>query len=175
MPESSRKDRPVTIIGWREKVALPDLGLPLIHAKIDTGARTSALHATRIRHFERDGVPWVSFHIPHAGLTRAADCEAPLVDRREIRNTSGIGEERHVIATRLLIAGRRWTIEVSLADRAGMAMPLILGRTAIRRHSVLVDAGRSFLAGAPSQKQTQRRSPGRARHMQQTPDGRATT
>ncbi|WP_236860982.1 ATP-dependent zinc protease [Brevirhabdus pacifica] len=138
------------MIGWREKIALPDLGLPLIHAKIDTGARTSALHATRIRPFERDGESWVRFHIPHAGLTRAADCEARLVDRREIRNTSGIGEERHVIATALLIGGRRWTIEISLADRAGMAMPLILGRTAIRRHRVLVDAGRSFLAGPPA-------------------------
>lgn len=148
---SDKKDsgRPVTVIGWREKVALPDLGLPLIHAKIDTGARTSALHATRIRSFDRDGKPWVRFHIPHAGLTRAADCEARLVDRREIRNTSGIGEERHVISTALLIAGRRWTIEISLADRAGMALPLILGRTAIRRHKVLVDAGRSFLAGGP--------------------------
>jgi len=145
-PKASRRPSAPVVIGWRETVALPDLGIDAAVAKIDTGARTSALHATRIRHFERDGAQWVRFHVPHAGLAEAIDCEAPLVDSREIKNTSGVPEERLVIATRLTLGGRSWNIDVSLADRAAMSMPLILGRTAIRRHRILVNPGRSFLA-----------------------------
>ncbi len=137
------------MIGWREHVGLPHLGLPLVTAKIDTGARTSALHAERVRHIRKDDVDWVRFHVPHDGVEDAFDCEARLVGRREIKNTSGIPEERLVIETLLVFGARRWTIEVSLADRGAMAMPLILGRTAIRRRRILVDAGRSFLAGLP--------------------------
>ncbi|WP_116085051.1 RimK/LysX family protein [Tropicimonas sp. IMCC34011] len=134
-----------TVIGWRERAGLPDLGIPELIAKIDTGARTSAIHATRIVPFERDGEAWVRFHVPHAGLPRAFDCEAVLLDRREITNTSGSPELRHVISTGLVIAGRRWKIELSLAHRGGMRHPIILGRTAIRKRNILVDAGRSFM------------------------------
>jgi hypothetical protein len=148
------KQKPAQMmIGWRETVALPDLGIAEAVAKIDTGARTSALHATRIRHFERDGSPWVRFHVPHAVLAEAVDCEAPLVDSREIKNTSGVPEERLVISTRLVLGGRKWTIDVSLADRAAMSMPLILGRTAIRRRGIVVNPGRSFLV-APAGKES---------------------
>ncbi len=138
------------LIGWREVVDLPFLGIRGITAKIDTGARTSALHATRIRRFRKDGTDWVRFHVPHAGLARAVDCEAPLVDQREIRNTTGVPEERLVIKTRLRVGGRSWSIEVSLADRAAMTMPIILGRTAIRRHNILVNPGQSFLQNHPA-------------------------
>jgi hypothetical protein len=141
--------KPPTIIGWREKIALPDLGIPIVHAKIDTGARTSAIHATHIRPFERDGVPWVKFHIPHASGLRARDVEAPLLGERAVKNTSGEPQDRLVIETLLVMGNRHWHIEVTLADRANMAMPIILGRTAIRRRRILVDAGRSFLAGEP--------------------------
>jgi hypothetical protein len=137
------------LIGWRERVGFPQLGLPLVEAKIDTGARTSALHATKITEFERDGAPWVRFHIPHAGKLHARNCEAPLIDWRSIKNTSGLGQDRHVIETMLVLGTRRWRIEVSLTDRASMKLPLILGRTAIRRRAILVDAGKSYLAGAP--------------------------
>ena len=140
---------PPLLIGWREKIALPELGIALMQAKIDTGARTSALHATRAVRFQRDGAEWVRFHIPHASGLQARDCEAPLVDRREIKNTSGLGEDRLVIETLMVMAGRRWRIEVSLADRSAMAMPIILGRTAIRKRGILVDAGKSYLAGMP--------------------------
>jgi hypothetical protein len=133
------------IIGWREHVALPRLGIAHVTAKIDTGARTSALHAERVRHYQKDGVDWVRFHVPHAGLEDAFDCEARLVDSRPFTNTSGVPEERLVIETLMVMAGRRWTIEVSLADRGAMTMPLILGRTAIRRRHIFVDAGRSYL------------------------------
>jgi len=141
---------PPTIIGWREKIALPDLGIPVVNAKIDTGARTSAIHATHIRPFEKDGEPWVRFHIPHASGLRARDVEAPLLGNRAVKNTSGAPQDRMVIDTLLVLGDRRWRIEVTLADRANMTMPIILGRTAIRRHRILVDAGRSFLLGEPA-------------------------
>lgn len=147
--KSGKIKLPPMLIGWRERIALPELGIDLMQAKIDTGARTSALHATRAVRFRRDGADWVRFHIPHASGLQARDCEAPLVDRREIKNTSGLGEDRLVIETLLLLGGRRWRIEVSLADRSAMAMPIILGRTAIRKRGLLVDAGKSYLAGPP--------------------------
>jgi hypothetical protein len=149
-PPEPLVSRPVMVVGWRERVALPALGIRKVVAKIDTGARTSALHATRIRLFDKDGAPWVSFRVPHAGLARTAHCEAPLIGRRQIRNTGGVAEERLVIETTLAIAGRRWRIEVSLADRGAMAAPLILGRTAIRRRRIVVDAGHSFLTSLPN-------------------------
>ena len=138
------------VIGWAEEVALPDLGIVHIRAKIDTGARTSALHATQQEEFLREGQPWVRFHVAIPGTPRTTRVEAPLVDRRDIRNTSGTAETRHVILTTLRLGGRRWKIEVSLADRANMGFDLILGRTALRRRGILVDPGRSRLAGAPS-------------------------
>ena len=147
--KSGKVKPPPMLIGWRERIALPELGINLLQAKIDTGARTSALHATRMQRFDKDGVEWVRFHIPHASGLTARDVEAPLVDRRKIKNTSGKGENRLVIETLLVLGARQWRIEVSLADRSEMAMPIILGRTAIRRHGLLVDAGKSFLVGKP--------------------------
>ena len=148
---STRKSvkKPPTIIGWRERIGLPELGIPTVHAKIDTGARSSAIHATHIRPFERDGAQWVRFHIPHASGLRARDCEAPLLGARSVKNTSGRPEDRMVIETLLVLGDRQWRIEVTLADRANMTMPLILGRTAIRKRRILVDAGRSYLSGDP--------------------------
>ncbi|THD76582.1 ATP-dependent zinc protease [Thalassobius vesicularis] len=148
MPKLPVKRAPL-VIGWRERIALPDLGIPLAVAKIDTGARSSALHASRIRQFERDGAQWVRFHVPHGSGLKARDIEAPLVETRAVKNTSGIPEERLVIETTLHLGARRWRIEMTLADRSNMSLPLILGRTAIRRHGILVDAGRSWLAGHP--------------------------
>ncbi|WP_296763312.1 RimK/LysX family protein [Sediminimonas sp.] len=145
----ARSAKEKTTIGWREVIGLPELGIPRVVAKIDTGARTSAIHATRVKPFRRDGADWVRFHIPHSSGLRARDVEAPLLGTRPIKNTSGIHEERLVIETALVIGRRRWRIEVSLANRTRMALPIILGRTAIRRHRILVDPGRSFLLGKP--------------------------
>ncbi len=138
--------KPPLIVGWRENVSLPDLGIARATAKIDTGARTSAIHATRIRLFEKDGSRWVRFHVPHAGLDEAVDCEAPLVDTRMIKNTSGVPQERLVIESRLILGEKTWRIDISLANRADMSLPIILGRTAISRRNVLVHPGRSHLA-----------------------------
>lgn len=133
------------VIGWIETVGLPDIGLPAIEAKIDTGARTSALHADSIETFWQDGIRMARFHVPHGQRAHATGCTAPLVDERNVKNTSGEPEERLVIETMLVLNRRRWKIEITLADRANMALPLILGRTALRRHRVLVDPGKSHL------------------------------
>lgn len=142
--QSSLKD--LQRIGWREWVSLPDLGIPEMKAKIDTGARTSALHAIDIETLRRDGEDWVSFVVPRVGRTRRS---ARLIDQRDIKNTSGIPESRMIVETTLLLGKHRWRIEASLANRERMEFDLILGRTAIRRHALLVDPGRSFLAGPP--------------------------
>lgn len=133
-------------VGWRERISLPDLGIKAMKAKIDTGARTSALHAIDIERFERDGLNWIGFVVPLAGRERRS---APLLETRAIKNTSGVPEKRLVIETTLVIGTRHWLIETSLANRERMGFDLILGRTAIRRRSILVDPSRSFLAGDP--------------------------
>ncbi|KUO58461.1 MAG: ATP-dependent zinc protease [Alphaproteobacteria bacterium BRH_c36] len=138
-----------TRIGWREWIGLPALQITSIKAKIDTGARTSALHAVNLRPFEIKGVRWIEFHVPRAGVPRTDLCRAIIVDERKIKNTSGVPKLRYVISTTLILGRRHWHIELSLADREKMEFDIILGRTAIRRHGLLVDPGRSFLAGPP--------------------------
>jgi hypothetical protein len=139
------------IIGWREHVALPDLKIASIAAKIDTGARTSALHADDQKLLWVDGQPWVEFTVP-VGRGRSSErVRAPLVDERQIKNTSGVPEQRLVVHTKLLLGRHRWDIELSLADRANMGFDIILGRTAIRRRGILVNPGRSFLLNSPGQ------------------------
>jgi hypothetical protein len=137
-----------TVIGWREWVALPGLGVERIKAKIDTGARTSALHAWNIRPFERQGAPWVRFEVhPVQRNNRIIlSCAAPVVDRREVRSSSGHREIRYVVATALDIGGDRRDIELTLTKRDEMGFRLLLGRTALRGHH-LVDPGRSYRTG----------------------------
>lgn len=136
-------------IGWREDVGLPDLEIASLRAKIDTGARTSALHAVDIRVSEEDGVTWAIFHVPLADRETHCWHRARIVDQRWIKNTSGVPEQRYVINTTLVLGRRRWHIEVSLADRGQMGFDLIIGRTALRRRRLLVNPGKSFLAGPP--------------------------
>lgn len=145
----SRPARAAEIIGWREYVALPELQLARLPAKIDTGARTSALHAVDQVVVEVDGARWVEFSVPGQGRKRSQRVRAPLVDERPIKNTSGIPETRLVVRTTLLLGHHCWQIEVSLANREKMEFDLILGRTAIRKRRMLVDPGHSFLLGSP--------------------------
>jgi hypothetical protein len=163
----SHEPRAPIVIGWRETVALPELHMDRIEAKIDTGARTSALHAEGIETFEQDDATWVRFHVPHGKKVHATDCLARLVDTRNVKNTSGEPAERLVIETLLVLGRRRWHIEVTLADRTNMALPLILGRTALRRHRVLVNPGKSHLL-RPSGGPDKARHPRRASHMGKT-------
>lgn len=136
-------------IGWREFVSLPELGITKLRAKIDTGARTSALHAVDLKLHEQSGITWVDFHVPLPGVKKSVRCSARLVEERKITNTSGVPEDRYVVQTTLVLGKRHWPIEVSLADREKMVFDLILGRTAIRRHGLVVNPGRSYLVGLP--------------------------
>ena len=148
-PRKLRKAKKTTEIGWREVISLPELGIPALKAKIDTGARTSALHAVDIETYERDGVPWVSFHVPLADRFGGKKHHTRIIDERRIRNTSGRMESRIIIESTLVLGNRNWRIEISLANRQNMELDLILGRTAVRRRDLLVNPGRSFLAGTP--------------------------
>lgn len=138
------------VVGWREFVGLPDLGVPNLKAKVDTGARTSALHAVDLEPVDRADGRWIAFRVTSASRRGRSRSEARLIDERPIKNTSGVPETRYVIETTLVLGRRHWLIEVSLANRQEMEFDLILGRTAIRRHGLLVNPARSFLAGEPS-------------------------
>jgi len=133
-------------IGWAEWVALPDLGLPAIRAKVDTGARTSALHAFQVEAFGPISSPMVRFGIhPIPGRTDIVIyCSAPVVDRREVTSSNGERETRCVITTRVQIGERLWPIEVTLANRETMAYRMLLGRQAIRG-DIRVDPAASYL------------------------------
>ncbi len=136
------------IIGWRERISLPDFGIDNIAAKIDTGARTAALHAVDQIVFEIDGERWVEFMIPVHNRRSPNRVRTRVVDEREIKNTGGVPERRLIVRTLLLLGRHRWLIDVSLANRAKMEFDLILGRTAIRRRGILVDPGHSYLLKA---------------------------
>ena len=133
------------ILGWEEWVALPELGLPAIKAKVDTGARTSALHAVFVEPFGPSRAPKVRFGV-HP-IPRRADveiiCTARVVDRRDIRSSNGEREQRYVISTLLQVGHREWPIEVTLTNRDTMIYRMLLGRQAIAE-DVLVDPGSSF-------------------------------
>ena len=139
-----RSDR--LTVGWREWVGLPDLGVASIKAKIDTGARTSALHVTNLIRFERDGRSWVRFtvHPVQRADRPAVTAEAALLERRPVRSSSGHTEDRLVITTGLRVGSETWPIELTLARRDEMGFRMLIGRTALRRRAV-IDPGRSYL------------------------------
>jgi hypothetical protein len=151
-----------TLAGWREWVQLPEIGVPWIKAKLDTGARTSAIHAYDIEPFERDGADWVRFRVrPWQESTEdEVVVECAVHDVRPVRSSSGHVQERYVVKMRLELLGRRVTAEVTLSDRDQMGFRMLIGRQALRRR-FLVDAGSSFLGGrAP--RPVRRRNRGRA-------------
>jgi len=134
--------------GWREWVALPDLGVDAIKVKLDTGARTSALHAFDVETFRRRGNEHVRFSVhplQRDDATRVA-CEARVVDRRWVTNPGGRREQRLIIETALVLGGESWPIELCLTDRDEMGMRMLLGRTAMRDR-LTVDPARSFVLG----------------------------
>ncbi|MEQ9447277.1 MAG: ATP-dependent zinc protease [Rhodospirillaceae bacterium] len=136
-----------TVIGWREWVGLPDLGIDQIKVKVDTGARTSALHAFRISPFTKDGAAYVKFYV-HPVQKRSRpeiECTALVMDRRAVTDSGGKATERYVIRTSLWLGDARWPIELTLTNRDEMGFRMLLGRQAIRRKFV-VDPAKSFTA-----------------------------
>ena len=136
------------IVGWREWLALPDLGIQAIKAKVDTGARTSALHTLALEPFESGGILKVKFGI-HP-LQRRKDiqlnCVADVVDRRRVTSSAGQSEMRYVIRTSVALGKIRWPIELTLTDRRSMRFRMLLGRAAISG-LLLVDPAKSYLTG----------------------------
>lgn len=135
-------------IGWREWLALPDLGIAAIKAKVDTGARSSALHAFDFEPFGRGGRTMVRFRVHpwQHNIERTVDAEAEIIGQRLVRNSGGIETLRPVIVTTARLFGQCWPIEVTLVARDAMGFRLLLGREAVRRR-FLVDPSRSYLAG----------------------------
>jgi len=133
------------ILGWQEWVALPELGLPALKAKIDTGAKTSALHTHSIEPFQSGAKSMVRFTVrpSPARTSLEVGAEAEVVDRREVTSSNGERELRYVIATRLMLGGEVWPIEVSLTNRERMTYRMLIGRQAIR-DDMLVDPAAKF-------------------------------
>lgn len=146
MPTSKSSQEALPIIGWREWLALPELGVPCIKAKIDTGARSSALHAFDVESFQANGQEMVRFkiHPQQRETTQVITAEAPLLEHREVRNSGGNAELRPVISTSVNIGDRLWPIELTLTNRDVMGFRMLLGRQAVR-YQFLVDPGGSYL------------------------------
>lgn len=135
-------------VGWREWLALPGLGIPHIKAKIDTGARTSALHAFSLSTHREQGVLMARFRL-HPIQRRTdivVECTAPVADRRWVSDSGGHREKRVVIETSVKLGDYEWPIEMTLTNRDTMKFRMLLGRTAMIDRFI-VDAGRSYLLG----------------------------
>jgi hypothetical protein len=150
---TKRVERALPVIGWREWVSLPDFGIKHIKAKVDTGARSSSLHAFDLREFERDGEEWVRFqvHPVQRKRTRTVAVEAQVLEHRSVRSSSGKASMRPVIVTNLRLLGTTWPVELTLASRDEMGFRMLLGREAVRRR-FLVDAGKSYCGGKPKRR-----------------------
>lgn len=143
-----------TRIGWREWLGLPTLGIPAIKAKIDTGARTSALHTFDLQTFTQDSQEYVRFrnHPLRKRLDVELECTAPVIDRRVVRDSGGHAEERLAILTDVALGTRVWSIEITLTSRDDMLFRMLLGRAGMRAGGLVVDPSASYLNGRISPK-----------------------
>lgn len=138
-------------IGWCELIDLPDLGIGSLHAKIDTGAATSALHATHIEPFDKGGENWVRFVIPLGSGERGHECEALVYGQRRIKSSNGVMQERYVIETSMKLGPLTWSGHMTLADRQSMIFPVLVGRRALRR-GYLVNSAKRWMLGRHEEK-----------------------
>jgi hypothetical protein len=148
MTDRRREPRELLTLGWREWVALPEIGIPRIKAKVDTGARTSALHAFALRPFSEHGRDRVEFQIHplQKNLETIVTCTADVIDRRIVSDSGGHKEERFVIATLLAIGEYAWPIEMTLTSRDDMLFRMLLGRTAMEGRAQ-VNPSLSYVVG----------------------------
>jgi len=139
------------LLGWREWIALPEIGIPLIKAKIDTGARTSCLHAFYVEPLRKNRKQYVRFgvHPLQRDRDQAIHCEAEIIDQRQVTDSGGHRELRFVIQTRLQLLHYDDAIEITLTNRDSMRFRMLLGRTAMAKASFCVDPSRSYLGGKP--------------------------
>jgi hypothetical protein len=144
----NRSEDQHTLIGWREWIGFPNFENVRVKAKIDTGARTSAIHADSVEIIERDGRAHVSFiiHPNQNDNENTVACVAPLIDRRAITDSGGKTEKRCVVSTLAHLGNQTWSIELSLTDRDSMGFRMLLGRTALRKR-FWVQPDKSFLHG----------------------------
>jgi ribosomal protein S6--L-glutamate ligase len=146
-------EEPKIIVGCEEWCAFPDLGLPIIKARVDSGAKTSSMHAFNIHKFHRDGESWVRFDVHPLQNDRriVISCERRLIDKRAVKSSSGVSETRYVIGATIKIGSDSWDIELTLANRDSMGYRMLLGREAMSGR-MLVDPSLSFCFGRVSKK-----------------------
>jgi ribosomal protein S6--L-glutamate ligase len=139
------------IVGSEEWCSFPELGIPTIKARVDSGAKTSALHAVNIAPFIKDGENWVKFDVNpiQNNAKTVIHCESKLIDKRVVKSSSGFREQRYVIGVGLEIGGQHWSIEITLTNRDSMGFRMLLGREAMSGR-VLVDPSQKYLLGQPS-------------------------
>jgi len=141
------------IVGWKEWIVLPELSIPAIKAKVDTGAATSSLHAFNIEYFKKNGFKYVKFEVhPLQGNKRINRyCIAPLIDSRYVRSSTGEERIRPVIKTLICISNTQWEIELNLTNRDSMGMRMLIGREALAG-KMLVNPNHKFLHGKTNTK-----------------------
>ena len=139
-----------SIVGWREWVALPSLGIARIKAKLDSGARTSALHALRCDRYTEGGAPYVRLHVqPHQRNGEPVRVvETAIIDERTVTDSSGHRERRIVVVSDLALGAERWSIELTITNRDALRFRMLLGRSAMQGH-LIIDPDRSYVLGKP--------------------------
>lgn len=147
IPLRKKRKKENMLVGWREWAALPELNIPAIKMKIDTGAKTSALHAFNVKSFEQDGQHFVSFEVHPLQKSKKVNhrCTARLVDERTVTSSNGHQETRLTIRTPIEMQGKKWDIDITLTKRDIMAYRMLLGREAMK--SITVEPSKSFKGG----------------------------
>jgi hypothetical protein len=154
----NKGNRPEKVIGWREWMSLPDLNIPAIKSKIDTGARTSSLHTIDLEEFYANDILKVRFVVRPLRKRKEFElhCEAAVLDYKNVRDSGGHTEERYFIQTTAVLGGAHWCIDITLTNRDTMLFPMLLGRTALKDRFI-VDPGRSYTTGRRLSKAYSRR------------------